>query len=385
MQFWSDYCSMEPEKMPLSQPTPGMGRVVHNFSKNPMLVYWEMTQACGLACRHCRAEAMAMPHPLELTTAESQAFLRQVVEFGAPLPHLILTGGDPLSRKDIYSLIDLGRELGLQVSITPSATPELTEDALARLKQHGIANLGLSLDGSCAEKHDGIRGIPGTFERTVAAARCAGRLDLPIQVNTLVAEETADDLPAIYELLRSSFPVMRWSLFFLISVGRGKALHEVSPEEGERIMNWVLELAPQAPFAVKTTEAPSYRRLAVSKMRAGGISYAEMKDTAVYQGFQIRDGHGIVFVSNQGEIYPSGFLPLHCGNVRKDSLVEVYRNSETFRALHTPGEFHGKCGVCEYSHICGGSRARAFAHTGDALGTDPFCPYEPVAVAHPLG
>ncbi len=385
MQFWSDYCSMEPEEMQISQPTPGMGRVVHNFSKNPMLVYWEMTQACGLACRHCRAEAMAMPHPLELTTAESQAFLRQVVEFGAPLPHLILTGGDPLSRKDIYSLIDLGRELGLQVSITPSATPELTDEALERLKQHGIANLGLSLDGSCAEKHDGIRGIAGTFERTVAAARCAGRLDLPIQVNTLVAEETADDLPAIYELLRSSFPVMRWSLFFLISVGRGKALHEVSPEEGERIMNWVLELAPEAPFAVKTTEAPSYRRLAVSKMRAGGISYAEMKDTAVYQGFQIRDGHGIVFVSNQGEIYPSGFLPLHCGNVRKDSLVEVYRNSETFRALHTPGEFHGKCGVCEYSHICGGSRARAFAHTGDVLGTDPFCPYEPVAVSHPLG
>ena len=363
--------------MSVSQLTPTMGRVVHDFSKNPMLVYWEMTQACGLACRHCRAEAMANPHPLELNTAESQLLLKQIVEFGAPLPHLILTGGDPLSRKDIYPLLDFACGLGLEVSITPSATPELADDAITRLKQHGIQSLGLSLDGSSAEKHDAIRAIPGTFDRTVAAAQHAGRLGLPIQVNTLVSEETAGDLPAIYELLRSSFPVMRWSLFFLISVGRGKALNEVSPEEGERIMNWVLELVPLAPFAVKTTEAPSYRRLAIAKMRAAGASYADMKETAVYKGFQIRDGHGIVFVSNQGEIYPSGFLPLHCGNVRTSSLVDVYRNSEIFRALHSPGQFHGKCGVCEYSHICGGSRARAFAYSGDAVGTDPFCPYEP--------
>ena len=203
-------------------------------------------------------------------------------------------------------------------------------------------------------------------------------------MNTLVSEETAADLPAVYELLRTSFPVMRWSLFFLISVGRGKALNEVSPAEGERIMEWVLELVPQAPFTVKTTEAPSYRRLAIAKMRAAGISYAEMKDTGVYQGFQIRDGHGIVFVSSQGEIFPSGFLPLSCGNVRTGSLVEIYRNSETFRSLHSPAQFHGKCGVCEYSYICGGSRARAYAHSGDALGADPFCPYEPVTVSHPL-
>lgn len=369
--------------MRLSQPTPGMGRVVRDFSRNPMLVYWEMTQACGLACRHCRAEAMATPSPFELTAREGQLLLEQIAQFGAPLPHLILTGGDPLSRKDIYQLIDFACQLGLEVSITPSATPELTEDAITRLKRHGVQSLGLSLDGSSAEKHDAIRAVPGTFARTVAAAKHAGRLGLPIQINTLVSEETAGDLPAIYELLCGSFSVMRWSLFFLISVGRGKALNEVSPEQGERIMNWVLDLVPQAPFAVKTTEAPSYRRLAIGKMRATGTSYADMKETAVFKGFQIRDGHGIVFVSNQGEIYPSGFLPLHCGNVRTSSLAEVYRNSETFRALHSPGEFHGKCGMCEYSHICGGSRARAFAHSGDPLGTDPFCPYEPCGASSP--
>jgi AdoMet-dependent heme synthase len=352
-----------------------------DFSRNPMLVYWEMTQACGLACKHCRAEAMPNANPLELTTAQSRRFLRQLVDFGDPLPHLILTGGDPLSRKDIFELIDYANGLGLEVSITPSATPELTNEAITKLKQHGIQSLGLSLDGSCAEKHDAIRAVPGTFERTMEAARHCGRIGLPIQVNTLVAQETADDLPAIYELLRTSFPVMRWSLFMLISVGRGKALNEVSPEEGESIMRWVFDLSPHAPFAIKTTEAPSYRRIAVETMCASGMAKSDMKSTSVYKGFQIRDGHGIVFVSNLGEIYPSGFLPLRCGNVRVESLVDVYRNSEVFRALHDPNQFHGKCGACEYSHICGGSRARAFAYTGDVLGTDPFCPYEPAVDA----
>jgi radical SAM protein len=355
-----------------------MSRIAHDFSRNPLLVYWEMTQACGLACKHCRAEAMPNANPRELSTAESKRFLDQLVDFGDPLPHLILTGGDPLSRRDIYELIDYATSLGLEVSITPSATPELTNAAISKLKEQGIQSLGLSLDGSSVERHDAIRAVPGTFERTMEAARHCGQLGLPIQVNTLVAEETADDLPAIYRLLRSSFPVMRWSLFFLISVGRGKALNEVSPDEGEKIMRWVFDLSPHAPFAIKTTEAPSYRRIAIEAMRLAGMAKPEMKQTSVYKGFQIRDGHGIVFVSNLGEIYPSGFLPLHCGNVRTGSLVDVYRNSETFRALHSPDQFHGKCGACEYSHICGGSRARAFAYTGDVLGTDPFCPYEPV-------
>ena len=356
---------------------PIMSRGAHDFSRNPMLVYWEMTQACGLACKHCRAEAMPNANPLELNTEQSKRFLNQLVEFGNPLPHLILTGGDPLSRKDIFPLIDYANGLGLEVSITPSATPALTNEAITRLKAHGIQSLGLSLDGSSVERHDNIRAVAGTFERTMEAARHCGRLGIPIQVNTLVAEETADDLPAIYQLLRTSFPVMRWSLFFLISVGRGKALNEVSPEDGEAIMKWVFDLSPHAPFAIKTTEAPSYRRIAISQMRAAGMQTPDMKATFVYKGFQIRDGHGIVFVSNLGEIYPSGFLPLRCGNVRTGSLVDVYRNSNTFRALHSPDQFHGECGACEYSHICGGSRARAYAHTGDALGSDPFCTYEP--------
>ncbi len=355
---------------------PTMNPERYDFTQNPMLVYWEMTQACMLACRHCRAKAMPSPDPLELTPIEGLGLLSQIAAFGEPLPHLILTGGDPLSRKDLFRVIDDARALGLQVSITPSVTQALTEKALGLLWAHGIQSLGLSLDGSNAARHDTIRAIPGCFDRTLEVASEAGRLNLPVQVNTLVAQETADDLPAIYELLKT-FPVMRWSLFFLISVGRGRALHEVSPECSEEIMNWVLDLGPEAPFAVKTTEAPFYRRLALNRMHASGRTAAEIKRSSVYQGLQVRDGHGIVFVSHQGEIYPSGFLPLRCGNVRTGSLMDTYRQAPLFQALHSPAQFQGKCGKCEFSFVCGGSRARAFARTGDALESDPLCPYQP--------
>ncbi len=351
-------------------------RVARDYAERPMLVYWEMTQACGLACRHCRAEAMPKPHPLELNNTESQNLLRQIAAFGDPLPHLILTGGDPLQRADLYELIDAARALGLDVSITPSATNHLTREVVAQLKAHGIQSLGLSLDGSDAARHEAVRGVSGCFDWTVRAARDAAEFDMPIQVNTLVSEETADDLPAIYELLKT-WRVMRWSLFFLVAVGRGKVLQEVSQERGEELMNWVYDLARVAPFAIKTTEAPSYRRIALHRMHAEGMPSDQIRRTSVYHGFGIRDGHGIVFVSHTGDIYPAGFLPLKVGNVQKNSLAETYRDASVFRRLHNPNEFKGKCGRCEYRMICGGSRARAFAYTGDALESDPFCPYEP--------
>ncbi len=358
------------------QTTQHKHRIARDYADRPMLVYWEMTQACGLACRHCRAEAMPQAHPLELNHVESQRLLRQIVEFGDPLPHLILTGGDPLQRADLYQLADEAQSLGLDVSITPSATQNLTRQVVEKMRAHGIQSLGLSLDGSNAERHDGIRGIPGCFDTTIRGAKLAAEFDLPIQVNTLVSEETADDLPATYELLQS-LKVMRWSLFFLIAVGRGKVLREVSPARGEEIMEWVYDLAKVAPFAIKTTEAPSYRRIALNRMRAEAMAPEQIQRTSVYHGFGIRDGHGIVFVSNTGDVYPAGFLPLTVGNIRQGNLADLYRNAPVFRSLHNPNEFKGKCGRCEHRIICGGSRARAFAYTGDALESDPFCPYEP--------
>ncbi len=347
-----------------------------DYARTPLNVYWEMTQACALACRHCRAEAVPEPHPDELTSEEGVQFLRQIPDFGDPMPQLILTGGDPLARADLYSLIDEARRLGIGVSITPAATPALTREVLARLKDHGVEGLGLSLDGSTAERHDSIRGVSGTFERTVQAMGWAQELEMPLQINTLASAETAGDAPAVYEVLKP-FGVARWSLFFLISVGRGKVLQPLSPEESETLMGWIFETSRSAPFVVATTEAPSYRRVALERMRAEGMTGDAIKRSGTSRGFGIRDGHGIVFVSNTGDICPAGFLPLVTGNVRRDRIADVYRNAPLFQSLHDPSQFEGRCGFCEYSALCGGSRARAYAATGDPLASDPLCDYEP--------
>ncbi|MDZ4798481.1 MAG: radical SAM/SPASM domain-containing protein, partial [Bryobacteraceae bacterium] len=260
--------------------------------------------------------------------------------------------------------------------ITPAATPALTRDTLAKLKDHGVEGLGLSLDGSTAAKHDSIRGVPGTFDLTMRALAWAQELDLPLQVNTLAAAETAGDAPAIYELLKP-FAVARWSLFFLISVGRGRVLQPLTPEQGEELMAWIFDLSREAPFTIATTEAPSYRRVAIERMRAEGMTGEQMKGSSAFRSFGIRDGHGIMFVSNTGDICPAGFLPLTAGNTRRDRVVDVYRNSPLFAALHDPKQLEGRCGVCEYQVLCGGSRARAYGATGNPLETDPLCEYEP--------
>jgi radical SAM protein with 4Fe4S-binding SPASM domain len=276
----------------------------------------------------------------------------------------------------LFELIDEARKLGIGVSITPAATPALTSDVLTRLKEHGVEGLGLSLDGSSATRHDSIRGVAGTFDRTIEAMRWAQEPGMPLQVNTLVAAETASDLPAIYELLKS-LAVARWSLFFLISIGRGKVLQPLSPEKAEMLMSWIYETSLIAPFIVATTEAPSYRRVALEQMRAHGKNAEEIERSNAYRSFGIRDGHGIVFVSHTGEICPAGFLPLVIGNVREDRLADVYRHAPAFESLHNPTRFEGRCGVCQYHTVCGGSRSRAFEATGNLLAEDPLCTHEP--------
>ena len=341
-----------------------------------MNIYWEMTQSCALACRHCRAEAISAPHPMELNFDESVAFLRQIPQFDKPLPQLILTGGDPLARADLYELIDEARRLGISCSITPAATPALTREVLVQLREHGVDGLGLSLDGSTAERHDSIRGVPGTFDLTMKALGWAQELGMPVQVNTLAAAETAGDAPGIFELLKP-FGIARWSLFFLISVGRGKVLQPLSPEEAETLMNWIHETSKQAAFTVSTTEAPSFRRVALERMRESGMTGEQIQRSGATRSYGIRDGHGIVFVSNTGDICPAGFLPLPVGNIRQDNLVSMYRDSPLFRQLHDPTQFEDRCGVCDYRTLCGGSRARAYAATGNPLASDPLCLYEP--------
>ncbi len=348
------------------------------FAERPQRVYWEITRACDLACRHCRAEAAPEPDPDELTTAEGRRLLQRVAAFGEPLPHVVLTGGDPLKRRDLFELVATARGLGLGVSVAPSATPLLTADSLRRLEASGVEAISLSLDGSSAASHDAIRGIPGTYERTMDAAAVAREVGLPFQVNTLVCAETIDELPAVHERVKA-MGAARWSLFFLVSVGRGQVLQPVSPERAERLLHWVAGLSGppgRGGLIVTTTEAPQLRRVVIEKRREAGAAPAP-GGGHTHAAAGIRDGNGIVFVSHTGAICPSGFLEIPAGNVRRDDLVDVYRTSPLFRDLRDPGAFGGRCGRCEYRWLCGGSRSRAFSATGDPLAEDPLCTHEP--------
>jgi AdoMet-dependent heme synthase len=348
------------------------------YDRAPMLVYWEMTLACGLACRHCRATAVPGRSPLELSTDEGLRLLDQVMEFGRPYPHVVFTGGDPLRRPDLETLVLAATERGIGASLAPAATGEFTPARIAGLRAAGIQNISLSLDGSTPERHDGFRGVGGTFETTMEAARWAREAGLPLQINTLVTDETLSDLPAVYELLLG-MDIMRWSLFFLISVGRGTALREVTPVESERLNLWLYECSKEAPFQVKTTEAMHYRRIAIRRMKAEGLDDEAIARTSVGRGFGIRDGNGIMFVSHDGWVHPSGFLPIRTANVREASVATIYREHPTFVRLRDSSSFKGRCGRCPYTRVCGGSRARAWAWTGDELEADPLCPFVPPA------
>ena len=323
-----------------------------------------------------RAEAIARRDPRELTTSEAKGLLEKLREFGGRGPHLVLTGGDPLKRPDFFDLLEYGQKLGLDMSVAPSGTQALTQEVLRRFKACGVESIGLSLDGSTAERHDSFRGVPGCFVRTIEAAQHARAEGLALQVNTLVTAETEADIPDIYKLV-SRLGLMRWSLFYLIGVGRGGALREVSPEQCEDLHHWLYDISKDAPFVVATTEAPHFRRVAIQKLRAEGIPLAGIRGSSVGKGFGVRDGNGIMFISHTGDVYPSGFLPLVAGDVRTADVVEIYRHSEVFQNIRQTTKFKGKCGICEFREVCGGSRARAYELTSDFLETDPLSAYEP--------
>jgi radical SAM protein len=348
------------------------------FPHAPARVYWELTRACDLACRHCRAEAMRERSRDELTTAECERVLDSLASTGDPKPHVIYTGGDPLKRPDLFDLIRHAVARGLGVSVAPSATANLTRDVVTRLREAGVEAMSLSIDGAGPAQHDGLRGILGCFGWTLAAAERIVNAGIPLQINTLVSSETVRDLESIGDLV-ASVRASRWSLFFLILVGRGKTLGQLTPAECEWTLDWVARNTRRWPFVLTTTEAPHYRRVLIQRMRAAGRPAADIHGSPVARGFGIRDGNGIMFIAANGDVAPSGFLPLVVGNVRRDDPVALYRDSETFRSLRDPAALHGRCGVCTYNTVCGGSRARAWATSGDPLGEDPLCSWEPQA------
>jgi AdoMet-dependent heme synthase len=358
-----------------------------DFSQAPWLVIWETTQSCDLACKHCRADAVTHRHPLELTTDEAKRMMDDVRRFGRPL--FVLTGGDPLKRPDVTELVEYGSSIGLRMAMTPSGTPLMTEPVLRDLRAAGLSRLAVSLDGSNAAIHDAFRGVEGSWDWTIGMLRVAREIGLTTQVNTTVSRHNLEDFDALCELM-VSLGITLWSVFFLVPTGRANPNDVASADEFESVFNRMYDLSKTAPFDIKSTAAPQYRRVVlqrqVAERRAGDRSEAPSPLTAgvgfsladgVGRSKGVNDGDGFLFVSHTGAIYPSGFLPLAGGNVRKHDVVEVYRSSPLFAALRDRTQLKGKCGVCEYRDVCGGSRARAFAVTGDMLESEPYCAHVP--------
>jgi radical SAM protein with 4Fe4S-binding SPASM domain len=343
------------------------------FDEAPLLVIWETTQACDLACVHCRASAVSSRHSSELSTEEAYRLLDTVREFGNPL--MVFTGGDPLKRPDIFALLRRSVELGLRTNISPSATPLLTKEKIREFRECGVTRMAISVDGPDAETHDGFRGVPGTFRRAVEALEEAQRIGLDTQFQTTVTRRNIHRLDEI-AALAEKVGARTWSVFFLVVTGRALAGDDLTAEEYEQVFEKLYNISRLAPFEVKTTEGMHYRRYLARRLR----KRPEPADSnrTVWRTAGVSDGRGFVFVSHTGEIYPSGFLPISAGNVRFDSLVAVYRSSPLFLELRDADARHGKCGFCEYRRLCGGSRARAYALTGDHLAADPRCTYQPL-------
>ncbi len=350
-----------------------------DFGRSPFLVFYEITRACDLACVHCRACAQPQRHPHELTPQQSRDLIDDLLAFEKP-PLLVLTGGDPLKRDDVFDLVAYATRRGLDVAMTPSATPLVTQEALERLKAAGLGRLALSLDGVDAATHDTFRNVQGSYARTFEILAAARALGISLQINTTITRRNVAQVDAIAELIAGQGVVL-WSVFFLIPVGRGLDEERISPRECEEVFARLWHHAGKQPYGIKTTEAHHYRRFVLQRMGDPQRNpTGHHGDRLQRAPLGVNDGKGVVFVSHTGQVFPSGFMPIDCGRFPQQSLVEIYQNSPLLKQLRQPEFFHGKCGVCEYRDICGGSRARAYAVTRDPLGSEPDCMYMPVAL-----
>ncbi len=361
-----------------------------DFAQAPLLVIWETTRSCALACAHCRADADLTRDPRELSTRQGFSLIDQVAEMGTPI--LILSGGDPLVREDLEALTRHAKERGLRVGTIPAATPALTRKRLAALKAAGLDQVAFSLDAATAAEHDAFRRAPGAYARVMQGVRWAQDLGLPVQINTCLGAWNIATFDAIVALV-GGLPIAFWEVFFLIPVGRGAAMGGLAPEEFEQVFARLRQLSLEADFVVKLTEAQHFRRFVMQTEASVGPDAAARIERTVARPASVRAGlslppravnagDGFLFVDHLGGICPSGFLPQVRGNLRTERLAHVYREDPLFVSLRDHARLGGKCGRCEYRQVCGGSRARAWATTGDHLAEDPACAYVPRAAAH---
>lgn len=344
----------------------------------PRVVAWEVTRACRLACRHCRAVAQPFPDLRQLTTEEGKILISQIAQFAHPL--LILTGGDPLMRPDIFELARFATDKGLPVVVSPSGTM-VTPEIVRKLKEAGVKAVSISIDGPNAKIHDTFRGVPGAFAETVKSLAYLRKGELPFQINTTVTRYNVKYLRAMWKFVIRQQAVA-WDVFLLVPTGRATAEMEISPTEYEKTLHLLYELSKISPILIKVTCAPHYSRIRAQRDREP-LSVSEAKTPQITgrpsrQGARgCMAGNGFCFISNIGDVYGCGYLPLVAGNVRQQCFRKIYQESPLFEALRNPDLLQGKCGICEYRYLCGGCRARALATYGNVLAEEPFCTYRP--------
>ncbi|WP_028822559.1 TIGR04053 family radical SAM/SPASM domain-containing protein [Propionimicrobium lymphophilum] len=385
---------------------PVVRKIKHDINKKPFMVIWEVTRACQLVCKHCRAEAQHRPSPRQLSNAEGKNLLEQLASYEKPRPMVVFTGGDCFERQDLVELVQYGTDLGLHISISPSVTPLFTKERLVALRKAGGKAMSVSLDGASAKTHDAFRGFAGTFEKTVEATKIINEVGFRLQINTTLTKGNIHEAP---QMLKNAIDLnaFMWYTFMLVPTGRGSHLQMLNPSEREDVMHWQHDVSDR--IAIKTTEAPQYRRIAIQRADAAdaGVPPEELarpaergelyhwltNETARIMGehapnprtprppMAINSGSGFAFVDHEGNVCPSGFLPIAVGNIRENPFDELYRETKVMKDLRSPDQFEGKCGACGFNRICGGSRATAYAMTGDYMAADPNCIYIPDAWA----
>ncbi|HMD98281.1 MAG TPA: radical SAM protein [Terriglobia bacterium] len=386
----------------------------------PRLIFWEVTKGCNLRCIHCRATATELSSPDDLPTAKALDIIKQVAQLSSPI--LVLSGGEPLFRDDIFELASYARNCGLRVALATNGT--LVDQAVARkIVDSGVRRVSISLDGADAATHDAFRGIPGAFDQALRGLRNLKELGMSVQINMTIARHNAHQLPDVLEMSRR-IGADALHTFLLVPVGCGVDIAEeqmVPADEYERILNWFYDRAQEGGIELKATCAPHYFRVARQRRAAERRAASLAAPTYAGNGQEIgptemtmpgstgiglhpharptvagHPGHpashpdsmqamtkgclagtGVAFISNLGEVYPCGYLPVLAGNLNQQSLAEIWENAPVFQQLRDTGNLKGKCGYCEFRNICMGCRARAFAATGDFLDEEPFCVYEP--------
>jgi heme b synthase len=339
------------------------------------LVAWETTRNCNLACIHCRASATCGPYQGELGTSAAFQLLDQIAEIGKPI--IILTGGEPLLREDIFEIAAHGRQIGLRMVMAPNGTL-ITPDTAQKIVDSGIQRISISLDGATADSHDRFRGVEGAFNGALEGIRNARKAGVEFQINTTITKANLDQIPLILQLSESLGAVAH-HIFLLVPTGRGKYILDqtIDAREYEKTLNWFYDQREKTTLQLKATCAPHYYRILRQRARAEGrqVTFETHGLDAVTRGCLA--GTGFCFISHIGDIQPCGFLNLNCGNVTRQSFADIWKYSEVFQKLRDYKQLTGKCGACEYRKVCGGCRARAYEATGEYMSEEPLCLYHP--------